>query len=311
MARRSRIALAGWLAAVLLAGCYGAAASPSGAATGDGATTPTGATLAPGGMPSPTTAYCGMVPEPVPCVDRQGDEPMPTSVGSVHDLAGTCASTFSADRCQALALAAATQLGTRFDQILAIDVVPNPSPEQIDFAHRTFLSVVLADGSRHDAVISCPGIAGGYDPPCMFAPTVPLGYPRGSQGGYTDTPEDATPFPALEPAAVAAARPLLVANLPVPITSVGVHTIPIGTALLANGYLAEGSFALADPWPSDALFNGGITLDIRPAAGGPSLQNVYEHGWHTGVEAVTATITFDVAWFEPGAILSIVNIVVR
>jgi hypothetical protein len=140
---------------------------------------------------------------------------------------------------------------------------------------------------------------------------VPLAYPRGPEGGYSDTPEDATPFPALDPAAVASARPLHVASLPLAITSTGAHTIPIGTALLADGYLAEGSFSLADPWPSDVLLNGGISLVIRPVAGGPPLQNLYEHGWHAGVEAVEATITFDVAWFEPGASLPIVDIVVR
>jgi|GEM_PF-6592239 hypothetical protein len=302
-----RIALAGGLAAVLLAGCYGGAVSPGGAATSPGPISTSGA------LPSPTTGYCGMVPEPVPCVDRAGDEPMPTSVGQLHVLAGTCASTFSADRCQALAFAAATQLGVGFDHVLAIDVVPNPSPEEIDFAHRTFLSIALADGSRHDVVISCPGIAGAYDPPCMALPTVPLSFPRGSEGGggYTDTPENATPFPSLEPAAVAMARPLKVASLPISITSTGPYSILVGTALLPNGYLAEADFSLADPWPSNVLLRSGVSLEVRPTAGGDPLRNLYEHGWLSDVEEVAATITFDVAWFEPGASLPIVNIVVR
>lgn len=292
---------------MLLAGCYGGAVSPGGTAT------PPAADATPGALPSPTTGYCGMDPEPVPCVDRPGDEPMPTSVGPVHDLAGTCTTTSPADRCQALALAAATQLGVGFDQVRAIDVVPNPSPDQIDFAHRTFLSVELVDGSRHAVVISCPGIAGAYDPQCMAVPAVPLGFPRGPEGGggYTDTPENATPFPALEPVAIANARPLQVASLVVPITATGRQSVVIGTATLANGYLAEGDFSLGDPWPSDVLFNGGISLDVRPTAGGEPLWNVYEHGWHPGVEEVTATITFDVVWFEPGASLSLVNLTVR
>lgn len=237
---------------------------------------------------------------------------MPTSVGPGHDLAGTCTSTLSADQCQALALAAATRLGVGFDQVVAIDVVPNPSPEQIDFAHRIFLSIALGDGSRHDVVISCPGIAGAYDPPCMGVPIVPLSYPRGSEGGggYTDTPEDASPFPSLDPATVAGARSLRVASLLVPITSTGPHSILVGTALLPNGYLAEGDFGLADPWPSKVLLNG-VSLEVRPTAGGDPLRNLYEHGWHPGVEQVTATITFDVVWFEPGASLPIVDIVVR
>jgi hypothetical protein len=231
----------------------------------------------------------------------------------VHELAGTCASKFSADRCQALAFAAATQLGVGFDQVRAVDVVPNPSPIEIDFGHRTFLEVTLASGDRTSVVISCPGVAAAYDQQCMPEPVVGLSYPRGSAGGggYTDTPENATPFPSLDPAAVANARPLLVPSLPVPITATGTTTIVVGTALLANGYLAEGDFGLADAWPSNVLLASGITLEIRPTAGGEPLRNLYEHGWHAGVESVTATITFDVAWFEPGASLPIVNIVVR
>jgi hypothetical protein len=305
MGWRPRIALGGALAAVLLAGCYGGAGSPSGAATLPGAVSPAGE------LPSPTTGYCGMDPEPVPCVDRAGDEPMPTSVGQVHELAGTCALQFSADRCQALAFAAATQLGVGFDQVRAVDVVPNPSPVEIDFAHRTFLEVALANGDRRSVVISCPGVAAAYDQQCMPEPVVGLSYPRGGEGGYTDTPENATPFPALDPAAVANARPLSVPRLLIPITSTGPRTIVVGTALLANGYLAEGAFGLADQWPSNVLLASGIRLEVRPTAGGEPLQNLYEHGWHPGVEEVTATITFDVAWFEPGATLPIVDIVVR
>jgi hypothetical protein len=307
MGWRSRIALAGGLAAAVLAGCYGGAASPGGAAT------PPEAISTAGELPSPTTGYCGMDPEPVPCVDRAGDVPMPTSVGQLHDLAGTCASKFSTDRCQALAFAAATQLGVGFDEVRTLDVVPNPSPVEIDFAHRTFLEVGLASGERRSVVISCPGVAAAYDQQCMPEPVVGLSYPRGSDGGggYTDTPENATPFPALDPAAVANSRPLLVASLTVPITGTGTRTIVVGKALLANGYLGEGDFALADPWPSNVLLASGIRLEVRPTAGGDPLRNLYEHGWHPGVEEVTATITFDVAWFEPGASLPIVDIVVR
>jgi hypothetical protein len=242
---------------------------------------------------------------------------MPTPVGRAHDLAGTCATQFSADRCQAMAFEASRQLGVGFDEIAAIDAVPKPSPEGIDSAHRTFLSVALADGSRHDIVISCPGVAAAYDPPCMALPTVPVSFPGGADasagygGGYTDTPENATPFPALDPSALAAARPFRIARLDVLITATGPRSMVVGTALLANGFLAEGGFGLADPWPSDILFNAGPRLEVRPTAGGHPLQNLYEHGWHPGVEEVTATLTFDVAWFEPGATLPIVNFVVR
>ncbi|HET7180712.1 MAG TPA: hypothetical protein VFI15_00610 [Candidatus Limnocylindrales bacterium] len=263
--------------------------------------------------PSGSSQSGATEPQPSVMHDTPVGEPVPTAVGSPHPLGGSCASQATADRCQAMAFAAAQQLALPFDDIASIAIVPNPSPEAIDFAHRTFLSIGLADGSRQDVTISCPGVSGAYLPPCMTDPTVPIGFPRGSEGGggYTDTPENATPFPSLDAQAVADARALTIAQMSVPISATGVETIVVGQAQLANGYLAEGDFAMADPWPSDVLFATGPRLEIRPIDGGPALQNLYEHGWQDGVEHVEATITFDVAWFEPGATLELVDIVVR
>lgn len=244
--------------------------------------------------------------------DYAATDPHVTPIGALPAVAGSCARTLSADRCQAIAFLASQQLGVPFDQVATIDVVPNPSPDGIDFAHRTFVAVELADGSRHQVVVSCPGVAGAFDPPCMSQPTVPLTFPRGpGGGGYTDTPEDATPFPALDSSAVKLARPLEMRKLVVQVTGVGPQAIVVGRALLPNGYLAEGRFELSDPWPSDVLFIGGIRLELRSIAGGPQLQNLYEHGWHAGVEEVEATLTFDVGWFEPGAAFTIVDLVVQ
>lgn len=245
--------------------------------------------------------------------DYPATDPVRTPVGSPYVLGGSCEQSASRDRCQALAFAAAGQLGVPFDGVRSLDVVPNPSPDGIDFAHRTFLEVTLWDGTRQPVVISCPGIAAAYAPPCMSAPVVGLGYPRGTEGGggYTDLPGNPTPFPALDSVAVKEARPLLIDELLIPITRTGRQAIAVGKALLPNGFLAEGQFGLSDPWPSDVLFDGGIVLEIRPTAGGEPLMNLYEHGWREGVEEVEATITFVVAWFQPGASIKVVHLVVR
>jgi len=264
-----------------------------------------------GREPSATIGYCGMDPEPVPCVDRVGDgEAPPTPVGPPHVLGGTCGSQFDADRCQALAFGAAEQLGVRFEQVIAVDVVPNPSPGPgPDFAHRTFLEVTLADGSRRDVTISCPGIAACCLPPCMAEPAVPVGSPW--QAGYHDRPGDATPLPSLEPDAVRDARPLSIPRLTIPVDSLGRHEIGLGQATLPNGYLSFSNLQLADPWPSNVLFKVGVGLEVTPASGGPPLENVYETGWQHGTVAVDVTLTFDVVWFEPGASFEIVDVVVR
>jgi len=61
----------------------------------------------------------------------------------------------------------------------------------------------------------------------------------------------------------------------------------------------------------DVHFSYGPTLVVKPVGGGPELMNLYEHGWHEGVEEVEATLTFGVSWFKPGASITVVNLVVR
>lgn len=235
-------------------------------------------------------------------------------LGARSGSGAACSSVSSADRCQALGFEAATELRVSFDAVRSITIVPNPNPNtdgMPDFGHRTFLEVALADGSLHSIVISCPGIDAAFVPQCMPQPKVPLGMPNGKDsGGYEDTPEDATPFPSIDPATLTARRPLTIAKLVIPITELGRRSIVVGRAALANGRLFEGGFALSDPWPSDVHFAGAITLTVVPLAGGAPLQNIYEHGWHDGVEDVEATLTFDVDWVQPGASITVVNLAV-
>lgn len=243
--------------------------------------------------------------------DTPATEPHATGGGSPYRLGGTCGTVASADRCQALAFAAAQELGVSFDAVVTIDVIPNPNA--MDRSHPTSLSVALTDGSRHDLTITCPGIAAAFDTKCMPDPTVSLSFPGGGEVhlGYTDTPENATPFPLLDPAAVAAAEALVIPTLSVRILAPGPQAVVLGRATLPNGYLSEAQFALADPWPSNVLFNGSVVLEVKPSAGGQPLRNLYEHGWNPGVEEVVATLTFNVAWFQSGAELTLVDVVVR
>lgn len=223
-----------------------------------------------------------------------------------------CVVVFSPDRCDALAIAAAEDLAVPFEQVRSIEVVPNPSPVQMDFAHRTFLLVTLDDSTLHSVVISCPGIAGASEPRCMWEPNVPLGAPGGlDRCCYTDWPEGATPVPPADPAAIGQSRALRVPRLVVPITALGPQSIVVGRALLPNGLLRDSAFETTDPWPTDAHFTGGIILEVRPVDGGPPLANVYEHGWRPGVEEVEAILTFSASWFKPGASITVVDLVVR
>jgi hypothetical protein len=288
-----------WLpivALAILAGCARLAAAPSGAGAGVGAATDTG---------------LGTAAEPSAMKDYADGSPGFTPHGELGNGA-MCAVVFSPDRCDALAIAASDDLAVPFERVRAIKVLPNPNPDQIDFAHRTFLSVTLDDGTAHSVVISCPGIAGGNEPKCMWEPKVPIGAPGGLvRCCYTDWPEGATPVPPADPAAVAQSRALRVPRLVVPITALGQQSIVVGRALLPNGLLRDSAIEITDPWPTDVHFSGGIFLEIRPVDGSPPLANVYEHGWRPGVEEVEATLTFSVSWFKPGASITIVNLIVR
>jgi len=291
-ARRSR-----WLplvALVMLAGCARLSAAPSG--VGVGGATDTGLVSA----------------EPSVFKDYADGSPGYTPFGDVPAEGMPCAKAYSAARCDALAIGASDSLGVGFDQVRSILIVPNPSPVQIDFAHRTFLAVTLDDGTTHSVVISCPGISGAFDPPCMLDPKIPVGGPGGlDRCCYTDIPGDATPVPSANPAATSQSRALGVPRLVIPITRLGPQTMEVGRATLPNGLLRDGTVDLAEPWSFDVHFRSGILLVVTPVAGGPPLTNVYEHGWREGVEEVVATLTFDVTWFKPGASITAVNLVVR
>jgi hypothetical protein len=102
-----------------------------------------------------------------------------------------------------------------------------------------------------------------------------------------------------------------VARMVIQVVETGQRTIDLGTALLPNGYLTQGSFAMADPWPSSVLFATGPRLVVRPTDGGEPIWNVYETGWHHGTYEVDVALTFDVAWFEPGTSFTVVDLVVR
>jgi len=286
-----------WLplvALVMLAGCARLVAAPS-SGIGPGGSASSGATAA----------------EPSAMKDSPAGTPGFTPHGELGDGA-MCAVVFSPDRCEALAIAASEDLAVPFERVQTIHVVPNPSPVQIDFAHRTFLSVTLDDGTTHSVVISCPGIAGASEPRCMWEPKVPLGAPGGlDRCCYTDWPEGATPVPPADPGAIAQSRALRVPRLVIPITGLGQQSFVVGRALLPNGLLRDSAFEITDPWPSEVHFTGGIILVVRPVAGGPPLANVYDQGWRPDVEEVEATLTFGVSWFEPNASITVVNLIVR
>jgi hypothetical protein len=238
-----------------------------------------------------------------------------------------CDRVFSADRCEAIATAAAVQLGVRPQAIATIWILPEPTPELAEDGGRIVLTrsggprlrlgVSLADGTTQRAEM-CGGISAAFVPACMDDPR--LQPTSVTLGGYGDIPcQDAdglvcaTPLPPIDPAVAADVKPLFLERVDIPIEDLGRQEIPLGRGTLPNGVLSEASFRLVDDWP-DALrlADGWIHLDVRSLApDGKPFDNRYRHGWLDGVEPFEAVLVLDVVDVEGGAVLSIEDVVVR
>jgi hypothetical protein len=137
-----------------------------------------------------------------------------------------------------------------------------------------------------------------HDVPC--AGEAPNGDPAGC----------ATLPPAPPPAAVAAAKPLRVAALDIPLDHVGTYEVKVGNAGLPNGYLSKRQFGITDTRPADFWITGGIRLDVRPPAGRPPVGSIYRDPFK-GTEPVDVFVVFDVTQTSPGSVLKIRDLVVE
>ncbi|HET7168894.1 MAG TPA: hypothetical protein VFI69_06790 [Candidatus Limnocylindrales bacterium] len=227
-----------------------------------------------------------------------------------------CARIYNAAQCTAITDAAALQLGTTREDVVSVEVVPDPTPEVRDGvtvlqtlggAPRMNLLVTLAAGTVHQ-VSMCGGVS--MEPQCVADPH--LIADSVTQGGYHDVPEGSSPVPSAAADALTEATGLHIDRLDIPIGHTGRTEVVLGMARLPNGLLTTADFELVDAWPADlSIVDGRVTLEVRSTEDGKPIQNIYAHGWRTGTESVEAVLVFEVFWFEPGATLSIRDVVVR
>lgn len=197
---------------------------------------------------------------------------------------------------------------------MAIEILPDPTPQVVDGkiiittgGHGLRLRVSLVDGSSHDLVM-CGGIA--MEPACQDDPALRASSP--TLGGYFDTPEGSTPVPGPDTDAIAEAEPLRIDRLDIDVNRVGPQEVRLGAARLPNGLLTAAEFELVDTWPEGlSIVDGVVHLEVRSLETGAVLWNVYEHGWREGTERVEAVLVFDVFHVDPGAVLSIRDVVVK
>lgn len=231
----------------------------------------------------------------------------------------------SARRCAYIVDWARQQAGLTAAETLTVELLGDPACPDGDaagceiirttsFIVRVRLTTPASVSSDHP--LFC-GVGGQWTLLCTDQPRIQVGSPM---VGYHDIPCSgeapehpcATPLPTIEPAAAAAAVPLEVAAIAIPIDHIGPYSVPVGQAVLPNGILSAAEFGLVDDAPTDVLLGPeGMFLDIRSLDGGEAFKNVYERGWHAGTERVEAILTFTVEWFEPGAALHVNDVLVR
>jgi hypothetical protein len=226
---------------------------------------------------------------------------------------------FAARRCAAIVERAREDEAIDKSRIDGVDILPPPREGSVELGGQMVARVRfrLSDGTSvtHDAW--CVGVgspdnractddpqlilSGGVDHDVPCAGEAPGGNPNGC----------ATLPPTPPPAAIAAALPLRVPALDIPLDHIGQYDIKVGGAGLPNGYLTRRDFSITDTSPTDFWVQGGIWLDVRPTvAGRPPVGSVYREPFD-GTEPVDVFLVFEVTETSPGAVLRVRNLVVE
>ncbi len=242
----------------------------------------------------------------------------PTGDAAVPYPDGCAAFDLSPRRCEAVLGWILQQAHAETKAIASVDLLGDPgcgaenSGPHIQCVRTTSfvvrMRVHFVDGGVVEESKFC-GVESNYSYLCTENPEIRVS--GSTYGGYWDT-TGATP-PPLDPAAVAAAKPLHVDKLDIAIDHVGHYEVVAGKATIPMGIIQRGTFILEDPQPANVrVTEDGVILQIvSTTPGAKPFFNLYEHGWHAGTEEVQANLVFDVVEFEPGATLGIRNLVVE
>jgi len=228
-------------------------------------------------------------------------------------------------RCAFIVERAMDQAGLTEDEIDRIELLGDP--DCVDPSSglcntslgSTFLArvrLITEEGSSIEQTLRCM-LGSPY--PCAEDQGLVVSSVTGPNGGYWDTPCNpgpapvgcATPMPSIDPAAAAEAVPLQIGSLEIPIDHLGEYRIELGTASLPNGQLSEASVrsVSAEGWVVVDSFLQLTVTSKDPSR--PPFENAYRHGWYPGVEDVSIALEFTILQFDPDAVISIADVLVR
>jgi hypothetical protein len=222
---------------------------------------------------------------------------------------------FSDVQCDAIVARAMKDAHVVADDISAVRFVrfDDDQHETLGGVQIARVELVLADGRRVTEDIWCIGVGSDSDRVCRTDAHVVLhaGLDRDVPCAGEPPAGCATVPPSPAPASVAAASPLVVASLLVPLDHVGRYEIDVGSATLPDGALSERSATLVEPQPATYWIDRGVRLEVRPdLPGRPPIGSIYRDRFD-GPEPVHAYLVFEVVEVRPGAVLKVADIVVR
>ena len=235
-----------------------------------------------------------------------GGAPYPASCGSFE---------FSERRCAAIvARARHTAAGQVASEPVGIGLLHSEDGSaQLGGYQVARVVFTLSDGTRVVEPVMCIGVPDGPGMRSARSRSSGSRATRATMSRAPATPPEvcATPI-ALDPAAVAAARPLQLATFDVPLDQVGHHEVKVGDVGLPNGYVTALRAAVGDTHPTDFWLDEPIRLELRPSdPSRPPFGSVYERGTVEGVEDASLWLVFDVTEVSPGAVLRLTDIDVR
>ena len=218
------------------------------------------------------------------------------------------------------AVATSPELKVDHEGIADVRIIPNPPGAIYGGGAPLFVRVTFTDGTKQDIYLGC----GGTDtsPVCTGVPATPMPLFGGTDIAWqshdlpcpSEPPDGcATPVPTADPKVAARSSPVRVDRLDIPVDRTGDYRVGLGRGTLANGRLSEVSYGFVDKRPAGVrIMKQSPYIDIESLEpDGKPFGNVYDHGWRKGLERIAVYLVFHIDDFEPGAVISVKDVVVR